>query len=103
MSPPIPLDERDRLAVLHALGPLIPGSSETCERVVALAARVLDVPIALVTIVDEDRQFFMARVGLSVCETGRDVAFCSHAIAGTGEVLVVPDALLDERFRNNPL
>ena len=100
---PIPRDERDRLAVLHALGPLVPGSNETCDRVVALAARVLDMPIALVTIVDEDRQFFMARVGLTVCETGRDVAFCSHAIAGTGDVLIVPDALLDERFAGNPL
>ena len=103
MTAPIPHEERARLAVLHDIGPLLPGSSETCERVVALAARVLDVPIALVSLVDEDRQFFMARVGLTVCETGRDVAFCSHAITGTGELLVVPDALLDERFADNPL
>jgi diguanylate cyclase (GGDEF)-like protein/PAS domain S-box-containing protein len=72
------------------------------DRIVTMAAAVFETPTALVTLVDEDMQWFKARVGLDVCETGRDVSFCDHAIR-QGDVFVVPDATLDERFQNNPL
>jgi len=61
------------------------------------------VPIALISIVDRDRQWFKSRVGLDVTETSRDVAFCAHAILEPGSMMIVPDATADERFSDNPL
>ena len=77
---PVPSDERQRLAVLRNLGVLDTPVEESYERVVRLAARLFDVPIALVSLVDEHRQWFKARFGVEVQETSRDLAFCAHAI-----------------------
>ncbi|MCJ2005607.1 putative bifunctional diguanylate cyclase/phosphodiesterase [Methylobacterium sp. J-092] len=71
-------------------------------QIVALAARLFEVPTAFVSLLDRDRQVFHAKVGLSLCETNREVAFCSHTIMQT-EALVVLDATLDPRFHDNPL
>jgi len=100
--PRIPLDEAQRLAALHATRLLGTAPEETFDRVTRTAARLLDVPIALVSLIDKDRQWFKSRVGLDACETSRDVSFCAHAILAD-EPLVVPDAARDARFADNPL
>ncbi len=72
------------------------------DRLVQLAANVFDVSIALVSLVEAERQLFAARIGLNVCETSRDVSFCAHAI-GLDDIMVVFDASKDDRFRDNSL
>ena len=97
-----PANEAERLAALYALLILDTPAEERFDKIVAFAATEFDVPIATVTLVDAERQWFKARVGLDVCETGRDEAFCSHAIL-EADILVVEDALADPRFADNPL
>ncbi|MFM8525048.1 MAG: GGDEF domain-containing protein [Cyanobacteriota bacterium] len=99
---PIPVDEPQRLRDLerHGLEGIAP--NPFLRRIVDLASDILDMPIALVSLVDERRQWFFARAGLDATETPRNMAFCAHAIAGDS-VLVVPDALEDPRFNTNPL
>ncbi len=100
--PRIPLDEAQRLAALHATRLLGSAPEETFDRITRTAARLLDVPIALVSLIDKDRQWFKSRTGLDACETSRDVSFCGHAILAD-EPMVVPDAAQDARFVDNPL
>jgi len=100
--PPKPSDEAERQAALDRTGLLRPGEIPDLQDIVELAARICDVPIALVSLVDRDRQFFKARIGLDAGETPRDISFCGHAILGD-EPFVVPDAAADERFADNPL
>jgi len=75
---------------------------ERFDRLTRLAAGLLEAPISLVTLVDRDRQWFKSKVGTLLEETPRDVAFCAHAILGP-EPMIVPDALEDERFADNPI
>lgn len=99
---PILPDETKRVEMLHALNLLDTPPEEVFDRITRLVARILDVPIALVSLVDTERQWFKSRVGLDVCETPREVAFCAHAIAQTAP-LIVPDATTDIRFMNSAL
>lgn len=99
---PIPPDDVPRVAALHALGVLYSPAEERFDRITRLACRLFDVPIALVSLVAEKCQWFKSRQGLDVAETPRRISFCGHAIL-RDEPLVVPDALLDERFHDNPL
>ncbi|SDV48784.1 putative bifunctional diguanylate cyclase/phosphodiesterase [Chitinasiproducens palmae] len=99
---PLPDDEARRLEALRAYAMLDTAASEDFDRLVRLATHLFSVPIALVSLVDAERQFFKARAGLDVCETSRDVSFCAHALV-SDDVLFVPDALLDPRFSTNPL
>jgi signal transduction histidine kinase len=101
-EPPSPVNEPQRLAALQQLDILDTDASLEFDRVAQLAADIFKVPIALVSLVDTDRQWFKARVGLNVSQTGRDVSFCGHAILQEG-TMVVPDTLQDSRFRDNPL
>jgi diguanylate cyclase (GGDEF)-like protein len=102
IEPPKPPDEANRLHTLRALGVLDTPPEETFDRVTRLACRVFDVPIALVSLVDEDRQWFKSRQGLEATETPREVSFCGHAVLSS-DVLLVEDAHADERFHDNPL
>lgn len=99
--PPTPADEAQRLAALRGLALLDTAPEERFDRLTRLARRLFDVPMAIVSLVDADRQWFKSRDGLEAQETPRDVSFCGHAVLGT-EVMVVPDATLDDRFHDNP-
>lgn len=101
-SAPLPADEETRLQALRALMVLDTPPEERFDRVVRFAAEQLDMPMALVTLVDGDRQWFKSRIGLHVAQTSRDVAFCAHAIL-QAQTFVVEDAQRDERFADNPL
>jgi len=98
----IPKDEGKRLAALRSYKILDTSSEQIFDDLVELASDICGVPIALISLVDEERQWFKARKGLDPSQTSREVAFCSHAILGT-EVMQVPDATLDHRFADNPL
>ena len=99
---PFPPDEAERLALLHALDLLDTPAEPAFDRITRLLARTLDVPIALVSLVDAERQWFKSRVGLDACETPRESSFCAHAILQRGP-MVVEDARDDLRFVDNPL
>lgn len=101
-NPPVPAHELGRQRDLEAYGVLDTPEDEHFARLVRLTARVLDAPTALISLVDGDRQWFLARHGLDAQETPRQVAFCAHAICHEGP-LVVTDASRDPRFRDNPL
>lgn len=99
---PLLLNESDRLASLAEYELKEDDHELQLDAIVQLASKLFDVPIVLVSIVERERQFFSARKGLDVCETGRDVAFCAHALE-LDDILVIPDAKLDSRFAQNPL
>lgn len=102
IPPPLPPNEEERLAALRRLVLLDTPASESFDRITRQCARILRTPIALVSLVDERRQWFKSRFGLDVPETPREFSFCGHAVAAD-ELLVVPDATLDPRFADNPL
>jgi GAF domain-containing protein len=88
ISAPIPSDEAERLAALRALLILDTPPEERFDRIVQFAASEFDMPMALISLVDDDRQWFKARVGLDACETSREVSFCSHAVSSRQMLLV---------------
>jgi phosphoribosyl 1,2-cyclic phosphodiesterase/CheY-like chemotaxis protein len=99
---PLPEDEDQRLSALHRLAILDTGPEERFDKLTRIAAALFDVPIALISMVDENRQWFKSAFGTNVCESPRDMSFCAHAILAP-TVMVVPDALLDPRFAENPV
>ncbi len=101
-APDIPDNEYRRLKTLRSLNLLDTEPEERFDRLTRLARRLFDVPIALVSLVDEDRQWFKSCVGLELRESPRRVSFCGHAILGDG-TFIICDTLDDERFFDNPL
>ncbi len=102
LKAPIPTNEDERLKALRDLLILDTPPEERFDRIVQFARDEFDVPIALLSLVDGDRQWFKARVGLDAEETARDISFCGHAILQP-DVFLVPDASQDARFADNPL
>ena len=103
MTPaPLPADEDERLSAMRALLWLDTPPEERFDRLARFVAEQLDVPIALLTLVDGQRQWFKARVGLDATETPRDISFCGHAIM-KNDLFIVEDASRDPRFSDNPL
>jgi len=102
MSFPVPKNEAKRLKVLWDYDVLDTVPEEIFDDLTELAALICEAPISLISLVDEDRQWFKSKVGTSLQETSRDVSFCAHAITGQG-LFVVPDATRDSRFSSNPL
>jgi diguanylate cyclase (GGDEF)-like protein len=101
-KPDIPQDEPDRVETLRSLSILDTPPEERFDRLTRMAKRLFGVPIALVSLVDENRQWFKSCIGLGVSETSRDISFCGHAILGNG-LFIIPNAIEDERFADNPL
>ncbi|WP_079204319.1 response regulator [Pseudomonas sp. CC6-YY-74] len=101
-GPPLPFDEAARLAELQRYQLLDTPAEEAFDDLSQLAAQLCDAPIALVSLLDEQRQWFKSKVGLDVCETPREQAFCAHAILAQ-QLFEIPDARQDPRFAENPL
>ena len=101
-APMMSTNDAARVDALQKYAILDSEPEQAFDDLTLLASYVCKTPMALISLVDEDRQWFKAKVGISATETSRDIAFCSTAIQQT-EVFVVPDTLKDERFRTNPL
>jgi GAF domain-containing protein len=99
---PHPANEEARLRLLRSLGVLDTPPEEDFDRITRVSAELLQVPITLVSLVDANRQWFKSKIGLEVCETSRDMAFCAHALH-VPDILLIEDATLDARFSDNPL
>lgn len=103
MKAQLPSNEIERLAALYDLVILDTVSETSFNDIVKLAGIICKAPVALISLVDSNRQWFKACIGLDVNETSRDLAFCAHAILQPNELMIVEDAQLDPRFSDNPL
>ena len=99
---PMPKNEVQRIKVLWQYEILDTVPEEVFDDLTELAARICEAPIALITLVDEDRQWFKSKVGVTINETSRDISFCGHAITQS-DLFIIPDATRDKRFAQNPL
>lgn len=99
---PRPDNERERQRAVDESGVLRAPPDPTLHRLVANAAKLLDAPMAALSIIDRDRTWFAARVGMELPETARALSFCAHAILNPDEPLIIMDAAADERFGGNP-
>ena len=97
------IEEKNRLKNLLSYGILDTPAEDDYDNITQLAAEICGTPIALISLVDKDRQWFKAKVGTELVELPRETSFCTHAIQNPDEILVVNDAKNDEKFRNNPL
>ena len=102
LAPAFPVDEENRLASLRDLNILDTPPEDRFDRLTRITQRIFDLPIALVTLIDSERQWFKSCIGLDITETPRSISFCGHAILNN-EALVIPDVALDPRFFDNPL
>jgi len=103
IKPLIPENEEQRLEELYRFEILDTAYEREFDEIVELASQICGVPISLISLIEKNRQWLKARVGLSVSETSREVSFCAHAIASDSDLFEVEDATQDERFHDNPL
>ena len=101
-SAKLPANETSRLAILRSLAILDSAEDPGFDNLVELTKTLFDVPMVALSLVDENRQWFKSKVGLGVCETDRELSFCAHIVENPN-VMVVEDAMLDDRFFDNPL
>ena len=100
---PVLADEKERLAALHSYHILDTAEEKDFDDLTTLAAAICQTPIALISLVDQDRQWFKSHKGLAARETPKEYSFCAHAIASPEHIMVIPDAREDDRFSDNPL
>ncbi|HEA31472.1 MAG TPA: GAF domain-containing sensor histidine kinase [Leeuwenhoekiella sp.] len=99
----LPSNETERIRTLNKLGILDSAADDDYDDITELAGLICGVPVALITFVDRERQWFKSKRGMALCETSRDSSFCAHAILEPSNILEVPDARKDPRFIDNPL
>src|SRR4051812_43525601 len=97
------VNEDERLNALKSYHILDTAEEKDFDDLTDLASAICQTPVALISLIDSDRQWFKAHTGVDIRETSRDVSFCAHAIASYDDIMVVEDAKADERFANNPL
>lgn len=102
-KPAIPNNESQRLLAVQQAHILDTLDEQEYDEITLLASEICQTPISVISIIDENRQWFKSKVGLDAKETSRDIAFCAHAINKPDDILIVPDARIDERFNDNPL
>ncbi len=100
---PYPDNESQRVAALHKLQILDSGPDQSYDDLVFLASMICNTPMAMVSLVDRDRQWFKSKIGISATETPRDISFCTHTIMRPSDLLIVDDATKDPRFTDSPL
>ena len=102
-TPPLPRNEVDRLAALRSYNIFDTAEEKDFDQLAALASVICGVPIALITFIDEKRQWFKSHWGTEITENLRELSFCTHAIAADNDIMIVSDARLDDRFADNPM
>ncbi|RYY34958.1 MAG: GAF domain-containing sensor histidine kinase [Sphingobacteriaceae bacterium] len=103
LIPPVMINEAERLEALQSYNIFDTAEEKDFDALTALASAICKVPIALITFIDEKRQHFKSHHGTDFTENMRDLSFCTHAIASGDDIMIVPDASLDERFADNPM